>query len=268
MLIPDFFSNLTRAAYHVAIDAGNLLREGYHTDFEVLPKKLKNDVVTEYDFAAERMIIAHLSKEFPSHSFLCEESGESRKIQQDSIRWVIDPLDGTVNFAHHIPLFCVSIAACKGEEILCGVIYAPITGEMFIAERQIGAYLNNKPLKVSTQNKLSSSYLATSLSFNLHENPDESIDLFCKMAHLGFPVRAFGSTALNLGYIAAGKLDGYWSTSGSLSPWDVAAGKLLIEEAGGKVTQRSGREFSLDRDTTLLASNGLLHEELVRLLNP
>ncbi len=265
MQIPDSFSELTQAAFYTAKKAGDFLKKGYSSDFQISPKAMKNDVVTDCDYAAEKLIVDMLSKQFPTHSFLCEEGGQSPHTE-GSIRWIIDPLDGTVNFAHGIPLFCVSIAACLGEEILAGAIYAPMTEEMFFAEVNGGAYLNGQRLKVSSQESLFSAYVGTSLSFNLHKDPTQSIALFSRLAHFGFPIRALGSTALNLGYIAAGKLDAYWSQSGSVNSWDAAAGKLLVEEAGGKVSQCNGSIYSLEQESTILASNGKLHDELIQYL--
>jgi myo-inositol-1(or 4)-monophosphatase len=267
MTIPNHFSSLTQAAYQAARKAGELLKKGFNTDFKVSPKKMKNDVVTQYDFASEDLIVATLSEQFPSHSFLCEESGASNN-NKGPICWIIDPLDGTVNFAHHVPLFSISIAACKGEEILCGVIYAPMTDEMFVAEQYQGAYLNGQRLSVSTQKSIFASYVATSLSFNLHKDPTRSIELFSQIANLGFPMRAFGSASLDLAYVSAGKLDAYWSSGGTLNPWDVAAGKLLIDEAGGKITQCNGEPYLLTKEMSVLATNGKLHQELLQYLNP
>ncbi|PJD94459.1 MAG: hypothetical protein CK425_11455 [Parachlamydia sp.] len=262
MQIPEHFNELTQAAFHVAKEAGELLRSGYQTDFEIIPKEMKNDVVTSFDFASEQLILTRLRALFPKHSFICEESGALYH-PEGPICWMIDPLDGTVNFAHHMPLFCVSIAACLGDQVLCGVVYAPILQELFIAEKGKGAFLNEKRLHVSQTSSAHAAYIATSLSFNLHLEPDHSLNVFSQIAHLGSPLRALGSTALNLAYVAAGRLDAYWSVGGSISPWDVAAGKLLVEEAGGMLSQCNGEAYLIKESPSLLVSNGKLHPALI-----
>ncbi|MBS4168217.1 inositol monophosphatase family protein [Parachlamydia sp. AcF125] len=266
MDIPNHFSDLAHAAFHVAREAGSLLKAGYQKDFDIIPKGMKNDVVTSYDYASEQLIVTRLSDQFPTHSFLCEERG-AMPHPEGSICWMIDPLDGTVNFAHHVPLFCVTIAACQENEVVCGVTYAPILEELFIAEKGKGAYLNGKRLKVSSSSSIHAAYIGTSLSFNLHTHPTHSIEVFSKIARLGSPMRAFGSTALNMCYIAAGRLDAYWSLSGAFKAWDVATGILMINEAGGTVSQANGNSYKLEGSASLLASNGKLHEELLQFFN-
>lgn len=254
---------MAQIACQIAFEAGELLKSGYGTEFDKASKTLPNDVVTHYDFASEHLILAQLTDKFPTHSFLSEESGETGR-KDAEIKWMIDPLDGTVNFSRHVPLFCVSIAACRNDQVLCGAIYAPILAEMFAADWQKGAFFNGKPLQVSTTEVFQTTYAATSLSFNLHQNPNRSIDTFTRMAHQGFPLRALGSTALNLAYVAAGRFDAYWSIGESLNPWDTAAGVLLVEEAFGKVTACSGNPFILSQESTLLATNGKVHDAYIK----
>lgn len=258
---PDELSTRLKACMEAATRAGRLLKEGFGTDYQVLPKAMKNDLVTEFDHASEKLIMAFLSDHFPDHSFLCEESGHTMKEDTDYC-WVVDPLDGTVNFAHNIPLFCVSIALAKGNEVICGVIYEPITEELFAVEKNMGVYLNGQPIKVSQTKNLEHSFISTSLSFNLHKDPNTSIKKFREMAYKGFPLRAIGSTALNLAYIAAGRFDAYWSVGGSVNTWDMAAGKLMVEEAGGLVTQCDGKPYDLYLESTILATNRHLHQEM------
>lgn len=259
--IPSHFSSVASSGIEAALKAGCLLKKGFGTVYQIKPKTMKNDLVTEYDHASEQLILSFLKERFPSFSFLCEESGHT-PIPDAEYCWVIDPLDGTVNFAHNFPLFCVSIALCKGDDVLCGAIYQPITDELFVVEKDKGAYLNGIPLKVSETAILDNAFVSTSLSFNLHRNPADSIARFGQIAHQGFPLRAIGSTALNLAYIAAGRLDAYWSVGGSINAWDVAAGKLMIQEAGGSVTQCNGTPYLLHDESTILATNGTLHNEL------
>lgn len=259
--IPLRYSPMIYAGIEAALLAGKLLKKGFGTTYEITPKALKNDVVTEFDHASEALIIKHLRDRYPGTSFLCEESGHDMHPDAEYC-WIIDPLDGTVNFAHNIPLFCVSIALARGDDIIAGVIYEPLTDELFVVEKGVGVYLNNVPIKVSETYQLENAYLSTSLSFNLHKDPYASIAKFGQMAFQGFPLRAIGSTALNLAYIAAGRFDAYWSISGSVSAWDMAAGKLMVEEAGGVVTQCNGSPYLLFEESTLLASNGRLHEQV------
>lgn len=254
-----------RVCVQAAWKAGQLLKGGFGTDYAIAQKTAKNDLVTAYDHASEELITSFLRTRFPSFSFLCEERGHDARPDTDYC-WIVDPLDGTVNFAHNIPVFCVSIALAKKEKILCGVIYQPNTEELFIAETGLGAYLNGKRLRVSNADKLDSAFVSTSLSFNLHKDPSVSIAKLGEMANFGFPLRAIGSTALNMAYIAAGRFDAYWSLSGSVSAWDVAAGKLMIEEAGGRVSQCDGSTYHLYKESNILATNSLLHDETIKRL--
>lgn len=259
------FSPELLAGVRAALEAGELLKKGFGTDFSIALKEVKNDLVTAYDHASEELIISLLRTQFPNFSFLCEESGH-HNFPDAEYCWVIDPLDGTVNFAHNFPMYCVSIALVKGEDVVCGVIYEPNTNELFIAEKGRGAFLNGKQIKVSETKVLDSAFVSTSLSFNLHEDPQASISKLSELAYQGFPLRAIGSTALNLAYVAAGRFDAYWSLSGSVSAWDVAAGKLMIEEAGGKVSQCDSSDYFLLRKSNILATNAILHAETVQCL--
>lgn len=264
-MLPHGLSPMTQAGVDAALKAGQLLRKGFGTDYLITPKAFKNDLVTEYDHASEELIMGLLRQQFPSFSFLCEESGHAAHPDAEYC-WIVDPLDGTVNFAHNIPLFCVSIALAKDEEVIAGVIFEPITHELFIVEKGVGVYLNGKAIKVSETSLLEGAFVSTSLSFNLHKEPLNSIAKFGQMAYHGFPLRAIGSTALNLAYIAAGRFDAYWSVGGSVNAWDMAAGKLMVEEAGGRVTQCNGVPYSLYEESTILATNALLHEEVQKRL--
>jgi myo-inositol-1(or 4)-monophosphatase len=250
---------LTDTALKAALKAGDELNKGFGTAFEIGNKEGRNNLVTEYDHKAEDIIIDHISREFPDHKFLAEESGTSGEKQSDTIRWVIDPLDGTVNFAHAIPIFCVSIAAEYQGELLTGVIYNPRGRELFIAQKGNGATLNSKQMKVSENSDFPTSFLVTGFPYNVSENPCNCIDLFVDVIQKGIPVRRLGSAALDLAYVAAGRFDGFWEIN--LKPWDVAAGTLMVREAGGIVTQFNGNEFHIE-DDTILAANSALHNEL------
>ncbi len=249
---------LLKVAIEAAQKAGDLLRQGFGTSFKISKKGGKHNLVTEYDHAAEKMIIQTISEHFPSHGFLAEESGQGKK---GDVLWIIDPLDGTVNFAHGIPVFSVSIAATQGEEILCGVVYQPITEELFTAEKGNGAYLNGHRLRVTKTTDINDAFLATGFPYNVDQNPLHCIDTFSHMTKKGIPIRRLGSAAIDLAYVAAGRFDAYWEVS--LQPWDLAGGKLLVEEAGGKVTDYDGKPRPLLGTGPVLATNGRLKLELV-----
>lgn len=253
-------SRLTNVAVLAAQQSGEILKRAFGTSYSSTSKEGRHNIVTEYDQKVEEMIIKFIKKQFPDHSFLAEEGGSTGDASQ-GIQWIIDPIDGTVNFAHTIPFFCISIAACFQGEPLSGVVYNPITNELFVAEKGFGAYLNGNPIKVSKIDLLSESILATGFPYNLYENPLGCIDHFMKFAKLGIPIRRLGSAALDLAYVAAGRFDGFWEVS--LQPWDIAAGKLLIEEAGGCVTNYQKQEITVLKETTLIASNSLLHDQML-----
>lgn len=254
---------LTNIAVDSALKAGKILREGFGTHFKISNKEGKNNLVTEYDKKSEYFIIQNIHKKFPSHIFLAEESGQTGRTNNNEVKWIIDPLDGTVNFAHNIPIFSVSIAAELNGELLCGVIYQPILDELFIARKDNGASLNNKPLKVSDNNNLSTSFLVTGFPYNVNQNPCGCIDHFVEFVKKGIPVRRLGSAALDLAYVAAAKFDGFWEIN--LHPWDVAAGVLLIREAGGMVTQYDSSPYNV-YDQSILATNGKIHNQMADVL--
>lgn len=256
-------SSLSFVAIQAALRAGELLRRGFSTSYEILSKPGKQNLVTEYDKNAEKMIISCIREHFPDHSFLAEESGMAHA-SHPSILWIIDPLDGTVNFAHNIPVFSISIAACEGQKVLCGVVYQPMTHELFVAEKGRGAYLNGTRLKVSAAANLDVGIFATGFPYNVDENPLECIDVFAKLTKMGLPIRRLGSAAIDLAYVASGRFDAYWEVV--LQPWDMAAGILLVEEAGGRVTTYEGARHDLLNASTMLASNGLIHEQMRKLL--
>ncbi len=257
------FQDYTQKAIEVAKNAGKILLKGFGTTFSITNKEGKNNLVTEYDHRSEEYIIESLSKAFPNTTFLAEESGLSSNWNPEIPIWIVDPLDGTVNFAHNLPIFSVSIALSVEKEILTGVIYHPILDEMFIAEKGKGAYLNETKLKVSTCLNLDESFLVTGFPYNIDSNPGHCVDQFVQMLKRGIPVRRLGSAALDLAYVAAGRFDGFWEIN--LNPWDVAAGILLVQEAGGKVTQYNGDNYWIT-DNNILATNGLIHDELSKTL--
>lgn len=255
------YRNLLITAEKAAVLAGTLLREGFGGTFGIANKEGRHNLVTEYDHKAENTIISCIHQEFPAHNFLAEESGITG--DASSVRWIIDPLDGTVNFAHAIPIFCVSIAAEVDGEIVCGVIYQPLLNELFTALKGGGAYLNGIPLQVSRTAALHDAILVTGFPYNVSSNPDNCIDHFSSFLRVGIPIRRLGSAALDLAYTAAGRFDGFWEAR--LNPWDVAAGLLLVREAGGRVTDYDGREYQLGNGR-IVATNGHIHPEILDVL--
>ena len=255
---------LLNLAARAALQAGGILRSGFGTSYEISSKAGRQNLVTAYDKLCEETIIGAILKTFPDHAFVAEESGATRK--GSSIVWIIDPLDGTVNFAHNIPVFSVSIAAAIDGDVVAGVIYQPMTQELFVAEKGQGAFLNGIRLQVSTTSHLDDSFLATGFPYNVDENPLHCIDRFSAFTRKGIPIRRLGSAAIDLAYVAAGRFDAYWEVT--LQPWDVAAGKLIVEEAGGKVTRYDGKSFDILKPGPIVATNSVLHATMVKELFP
>jgi myo-inositol-1(or 4)-monophosphatase len=224
---------------------------------------LKGDInpVTEVDHHCERVIVDRLHQAFPNHGILAEEGSgiESRS----GFRWIVDPLDGTTNYAHGYPRFCVCIALELEGSVLLGVVLDPLLDEEFVAVRGGGAKLNGLPIRVSAQSELLSSLLATGFPYDLRENPDNNLDHFEAFVHSAQAVRRDGSAALNLCYTAMGRFDGFWELQ--LNPWDVAAGSLLVREAGGRTTDFEGRPTELE-GSRIVASNGKLHDEMLAII--
>ena len=220
------------------------------------------DIVTEIDRKSEELIMAAIGKTFPGHGILTEESPE---VKQDSpYKWIIDPLDGTTNYSHGFPFFCVSIGFEEAGEVIFGVVYDPMLDELYTAEKGIGAALNGKKITVSAINDLGRGLLATGFPYDLRASKDNNLDFFSQFSLKAQAIRRAGSAALDLCYIASGRFDGYWEMK--LRPWDVAAGALIVGEAGGRVTDFSGGPFSI-YGRECLASNGLIHEDMVRILS-
>lgn len=251
-------------ALKAALQAGELLRQGFGTDFTVESKPGRHNLVTIYDKNSEKKIIDTIFSHFPSHAILAEESGAIQPASSE-VTWIIDPLDGTVNFARNIPFFSISIAAAVRKEIVAGIVYQPITNELFFAEKNKGAYLNGKKLSVSSIHPIDRAVMATGFPYNVDQNPFFCVDRFAQMQVKGIPIRRLGSAALDLAYVAAGRFDAYWEVS--LHPWDMAAGKLLVEEAGGRVSHYDGSPHKIFCQDTILATNGHLHEEMLVQLN-
>ncbi len=221
----------------------------------------ERNIVTEIDKRSEEIIIETIKKHFPQHDILGEESGSKHSADSD-YRWVIDPLDGTTNFTHGLPVFCVSIGVEQSGQVIIGVIYDPNLDEMFVAEKGKGAFLNGKKIGVSGVNELIQSLLVTGFPYNIAENPNLAIERFVSFLLHAQAVRRMGSAAIDLAYVAAGRYDGFWEVA--LNPWDVAAGSLILQEAGGLITDFSGSGFSI-YSKEVLASNGHVHREMISL---
>lgn len=241
-------------AIQAAREAGRLLREGLANAHDIRYKEGEYNLVTEMDGLAERTIIEMIRAANPAHTFLAEESGADAA--ESHYRWIIDPLDGTVNYAHGVPIFCVSIALEVRGLVELGVIYNPMLDELFTAERGKGAFRNGAPIAVSPQTEFGKSLLVTGFPYNVKENPMHCIDHFINFVREGRPIRRLGSAALDLAYVACGRFDGFWEVT--LNPWDVAAGALILTEAGGMITKLDGAPWTI-YEPSLLATNGKIH---------
>jgi myo-inositol-1(or 4)-monophosphatase len=241
----------------IAREAGALLM-GYFVRRVTVEYKGEVDLVTEADRASEKLIVKRLRACWPEHGIVAEEG--TRSEMGAEYRWYVDPLDGTTNFAHGYPVFCVSIALARSDgQLEVGVLYDPTRDEMFATERGEGAMLNGKPMRVSKTSTLSESILGTGFpSHKRHKNPN--IHFYHQLTLRSHGVRRAGSAALDLANVACGRYDGFWEFN--LNPWDTAAGVLLVQEAGGVVTRFDGEPFRLD-SREVLASNGVLHQELI-----
>jgi len=251
-------------AIQTARDAGSILAERFGRKIEIANKS-EIDLVTESDLASERLIIDRIKTYYPRHAILAEESGASEPVDREGgrdWRWIIDPLDGTTNYAHGYPCFCVSIALeCQGR-MEVGVVYDPLRDEMFSAERGQGAALNGRRIRVSSTPALASALVCTGFPYDVRER-SEFARHFSSFIMAAQGVRRDGAAALDLAYVAAGRFDGFWEEG--LKPWDVAAGALIIEEAGGRVSNYANGPMDIFKPP-IMASNGLIHEEMMRVL--
>jgi myo-inositol-1(or 4)-monophosphatase len=242
--------------------AGKTLKDGFGSTLKIDKKLNKNDLVTEFDYKSEEIIINNIKKAFPSHSIISEEDGLNDNSSE--FKWIIDPLDGTVNFANNIPIFSVSIALTKDNEIIQGAVYNPIIDELFFAEKDNGTTLNNKKITVSDKSDFQTSLLVTGFPYNVNEKPELSLNSFNKIVSRGIPVRRLGSAALDLAYVACGRFEGFWEVN--LKSWDVAAGILLVNEAGGICTNYDSKKSEVN-DGNIVATNNKIHKELLDIIN-
>jgi myo-inositol-1(or 4)-monophosphatase len=249
-------------AEQAAREAGRVLMRhlGHLRRIETKQNQPTN-LVTAADRESERVVIDVIRASFPDHGFLGEESGAHA--DGAPFRWIIDPLDGTTNFTHAFPVFSVSIALEHQGSVLCGVVYDPVRDEMFSAVRGGGAMLNGNTIRVSQQTDIERCMLVTGFPYNVRENPDRCFERFIAFLLHAQAVRRLGSAALDCAYVAAGRLDGFWEVA--LQPWDKAAGALLIEEAGGRVSGFDGAPHD-NYSPPFLGSNGRIHDAMVRIL--
>lgn len=245
------------------VSAGKVLTRFMDTDYTITNKEGINNLVTEADHASEKAIIEIIRKNFPGHHILSEECGDI--IQDSEYKWIIDPIDGTVNFAHGIPICCVSIGIEKEGKMLFGAIYNPFMKELFIAERGKGATLNDNGISVSKKGKVENACLVTGFPYTYLDEPNGPLEVFERFIRKGIPVRRLGSAAIDLAWVACGRFDGFYEHK--LQAWDSAAGFIIVEEAGGTVTNLKGEPFS-PYQPGIIASNGLLHDNLVKWINP
>ena len=250
-------------AIETALTAGSILLEKFGRNIKI-SKKGEIDLVTEADLASEKAIIERIRSHYPRHSILAEESGEVISSESaNNWKWIVDPLDGTTNFAHGYPCFCVTLALEHDGEIVVGVTFDPTRNELFAAEKGKGATLNNKPIRVSDTEKLSESLIVTGFPYDFKTRTDFTGHLHDFLLK-SRGVRRDGSAAIDMAYVACGRFDGFWEEG--LHAWDVAAGVLLIEEAGGRVSYYDDSKFSIYQ-APICADNGLIHGEMLEILS-
>lgn len=256
--ILPFMDNMIRRA-------GEVVLSYFRGDFRVDRKDVGNsliDIVTDADRVSEEIILAAIEKEFPDHDILSEETPPD--IRGSRWKWLVDPLDGTINFAHGFPFFCVSMALLQEDDPLVAMIYDPLRDECFSAARGAGAFLNGTPIRVSAADRLEQSVIATGFPYDRASSPDNNVAEFSRVVTRVQGIRRAGSAAMDLAYVSCGRLDGFWELK--LKPWDQGAGMLLVREAGGRVSNIHGEPTDV-YTRSVLATNGLLHDTLIEVLS-
>ena len=262
MLSDILLTNIFQTAIVAAQSAGQFIMENVDKAIEINYKGRAN-VVTEVDRGAEEIIISMIKDRFPDHQILAEETPAINT--SSPFKWIIDPLDGTTNFIHGLPAFAVSIAVEYNSDVIIGVVYDPSRKELFSAIKNRGSFLNRKQIKVSNIKTLSESLLATGFPYELQYNFNLNMDIFRKMYQKSQGVRRIGSAVLDLCYTACGRFDGFWEFD--LNPWDVAAGALIVQEAWGMVGGFNGSKFRSDNASQIIATNGRIHAELLKIIH-
>ncbi len=249
-------------AIETAKQAGIFLKANIGNITTIEQKSSEINLVTDIDKRSEAMIIGAIKKQFPTHDIVAEESG--RSAGTSDYRWIVDPLDGTTNYMHGLPMFCVSIGIEHKGEIIAGVIYDPMHDELFTAEKGSGAFLNGKKIRVSAEDRLIRSLLITGFPYDVKNNPFNAIEHFNNFVIEAQAIRRLGSAAIDLAYVACGRAEGFWEVQ--LHPWDIAAGVIIIREAGGTVTNFEGKPMNA-YTPNIVASNGKIHDEILRVLS-
>lgn len=242
-------------------EAGRIIHNYFEGTFKIENKDSINNLVTEVDKLSETKVIEVIKKYYPDHAIISEEIGELKK--DSPYQWIIDPIDGTVNFAHGIPICCVSIALKHNDDLLLGAVYNPMMNELFFAEKGKGASLNGMPISVSGKKDFKTACLVTGFPYKWPNKGEHPINVFERFILEGLPVRRLGSAAIDLCWVACGRFDGFWEYH--LNAWDIAAGYLIVQEAGGKVTNFDGDPYNVfDKET--LATNGHIHDDMLNLI--
>lgn len=247
--------------YKALHESSTILKEYFQKDFLIESKDIVSNLVTEVDKRSEAKIIEIIRNEFPDHNILSEEIGALDTAS--NVKWIIDPIDGTINYAHGIPICCISIGVEVAGEIVMGGIYNPFGNELFFAEKGKGAFLNDKKIKVSNESSFAKSLLVTGFPYNTSNNPNKPVEVFAAIVNKDIPVRRLGSAALDICWTACGRFDGFWEYS--LNAWDVAAGYIILTEAGGIVTDFNGEKYSV-YNKEILASNGKIHNDILEVI--
>ena len=242
----------------ISKEAGELIRNGFGKTHSIEFKTNELNLVTETDKASEKLITDFIKKKYPSHGILAEEGSEMNKSAE--YLWVVDPLDGTTNFAHGFPIFSVSIGLQKNGETIAGVVYDVNRDVVYSTEKNNGSFENGRRIRVSKNENLGHSMLVTGFPYDVKDNPDKAFERFIEFLKHARAIRRLGSAAIDFCYVAKGVFDGFWEVS--LHPWDICAGKLIVEEAGGLVTDFNGNEIDIN-SKRILATNGVIHQKMI-----
>jgi len=252
--------HILRVAVRAAYESADVLRSRWK-QLSSIDSKGPNDLVTDADIAAEKAIIRTIRSAYPQHGIIAEESGPQPGASDE--HWIVDPLDGTVNYAHQVPFYAVSIAFARADSVLAGVVLNPVSGELFTAQAGKGALLNGEPIGVSPETRIADSLLATGFPYDRSHGFEAMADRLLRCLKASRGIRRFGSAALDLCFVACGRFVGYWEDR--LQPWDMAAGALIVREAGGRTTDFSDRQLKTD-GREILATNGRIHTDLLNLM--
>src|SRR3972149_2463373 len=261
--MPIELENFLKIAIEAVKEAGKIQEEKFGENFKIEHKGEIN-LVTEVDYQCEKVIIDIIKRDYPEHEILTEEAGSVKTAPNSRYKWIIDPLDGTTNYAHSYPCFCASAGLEIDGEVVTGAVYNPMLNELFTSIKGNGAYLNGKRIGVSKIADINKSLLTKGLPYDIRDSKENNLNHFCNFAVRAQAIRRPGSAVLDLCYLAAGRFDGFWELK--LYPWDMAASSLIVKESGGMITDFKGSEFSIYKGE-MLASNGLIHKEMINILN-